>query len=896
MPRGDPRDRGDPEPLADSVRSAGGRGGGAGVKRLRSHLGRAHGGPGAAEAGDTQDGTAAQGPGILPGGGINRREVSAGSAPDYSAGSQSTPDTGDSMCSAFTDLGSRCRNIAGCDGLCSYHSRRERSANVIVDPLELVDWTRGVEVLGAVRPRADEPALAAGGEMEESMAEVETPHPAPDQPAGTTDGSVGDGSAAAQRMVRHLRAVPETGAADGEVVRRDGPLEPDVLALDRRRALYREALPDVSEQKLDRYVELYRNRWAGETVRAYEQRLRGFFEYAAGNGFHPLTCTSVQVEGYILHKMDEGKPDGSLYSVSYFKQFLAALRRALRANGLPDDTASVEIDGLISGYIRQYGSELPRMAKVEIRANELVEIERNVRLGCTYPAALLRAAVALGCDAGLGLSVTQLRALTFEDVAFSDASAIVVVSNRGSTDAIEIAERRRDPACPVAALRSLREAARNRMRAERDGATPTDAQLRDQPVFANQRSAAALSRKGLKLIVNKACASLQGVAPASRGRLPALSPDQRRQVIAAGAGTKAARNLALIFHTAFASARVGNVADFSVEHVAIWGRDADGASITTPIVDRVEPDGTVTKGILSRIAAITDTDILDEDGNSLIKSKLILGVHNTFAYGTKTKPYHENWYVVQPGWCCCPVRLLLCWLRDYDRLLSARGSRLAGHHPLFTNLKHVGEPIKYLSRTLGTIVKEAVASIGLPPGEYSAHSLRKFRASWVFSQGGSMTNVMVHDARSSEVEGLVYARPDRRDPFAADPTVGIFDKVASGQDTATRKAHRKPPAALPAAHTEPPDPADTAPPDPAYTEPDPADTEPPDPAYTEPDPADTEPPDPAYTEPVERCCSPQGAAPMLTTAISALRGTVEQLRRAGLDDRAITAVAGLAIA
>ena len=35
-----------------------------------------------------------------------------------------------------------------------------------------------------------------------------------------------------------------------------------------------------------------------------------------------------------------------------------------------------------------------------------------------------------------------------------------------------------------------------------------------------------------------------------------------------------------------------------------------------------------------------------------------------------------------------------------------------------------------------------------------------------------MTDVMLHDARSSEAEGLVYARPDRRDPFAADLTVG----------------------------------------------------------------------------------------------------------------------------
>ena len=143
----------------------------------------------------------------------------------------------------------------------------------------------------------------------------------------------------------------------------------------------------------------------------------------------------------------------------------------------------------------------------------------------------------------------------------------------------------------------------------------------------------------------------------------------------------------------------------------------------------------MTKGILSRIAVITDTDILDENGNSLYGS-LIMGVHTTFAYGTKTQRFHENWYPAQPGWEACPVRLLLKWLKAYDQLLAAdSGTRLAGWHPLFSNLKHPGEPINTLSRTLGKAVKTSMARIGRPPDAYSAHSLRKFRASHVLSQG-----------------------------------------------------------------------------------------------------------------------------------------------------------------
>ena len=272
-------------------------------------------------------------------------------------------------------------------------------------------------------------------------------------------------------------------------------------------------------------------------------------------------------------------------------------------------------------------------------------------------------------------------------------------------------------------------------------------------------------------------------------------------------------------------------------------------------MDRTEPDGTVTKGIISRIGTITLTDILDHDGNSLHASGLILGIDNTFAFGTKTQPFHDNRYPAQPGWSACPVRLVLKWIMVYDQLLAAaRSIRLEGSHPLFTSLKQPGEPIKAMSDVLGGIVKDAMVSIGVPPDAYSAHSLRKFRASYVLNNGGSMTDVMLHDGRSSEVEGLVYARIDPRNPLKADPTKGIYDKTAPKEHptmntapTAATSTAAGPPATDPAASAVP------------------------------------------STEPAS---TPQMAM-SLQEAISSLRDTIPVLRDSGLDDAAIASIAGL---
>lgn len=764
---------------------------------------------------------------------------------DHASGPQQSPPPGDSMCSAPTDIGGTCRRIAGDDGLCSYHRRRNRVA-AAVDPLELVDWSRSVETLDAVAAAAGEPAPRKGDEVGVTMSESQSEDPA----------SAGQAVVpAASQRARHLKAVPDAGDADGESAE---PFEaPDVLAIEHRRARLRAEMPLLSDTQIDKLASTYRSSLASETVRAYESRLTDFYRYAARHGFDPLRCSSVQVEAYLLELVNAHTPDDSgkvlrdrPYSVSYIKQIIAALRRATKARELPDHTEPIDVASIISAHKNDSSSDLPRMAKTEIRAHELMAIERTAREGTNHPMALRRAAVALGCDPDLDLSVTQLCALKFEDIALQGSTAVVAVRSRGSVDAIELRERPGDPACPVAALRGLREAARNRMRAQRGGAAPTDAQIRDGHVFANQRSGAALSRKGLKLIVTSACAAVEDVPPPKRGRLPALSAHQRRQAIASD-DPKTARDLTLIFHSAFASARVGNVADFNVEHVEVWGR-VGGVSTYTPLVDRVEPDGSITAGILGQIAVITDTDILDETGASLYESGLIMGVQNRFAYGTKTQLYHENWYVVQPGWPCCPVRLLLRWLKAYDGLLAVRGEQLAGHHPLFTSLKRVGEPIRYLSRTLGEVVRAAVSSIGLPPGSYSAHSLRKFRASHVLSRGGSMTEVMVHDGRSSEIEGPVYARRDPQNPFAGDPTVGIFDVVAGEQaeQAAAAGASHQSGAARP---------GEAGPARP------------------------------------EQSSSPSDAVPVPADAVSDLRLQVERLRGAGLDDRAIAEAALLGL-
>ena len=62
-----------------------------------------------------------------------------------------------------------------------------------------------------------------------------------------------------------------------------------------------------------------------------------------------------------------------------------------------------------------------------------------------------------------------------------------------------------------------------------------------------------------------------------------------------------------------------------------------------------------------------------------------MGVYNCFKYGTKTKPFHENWYPAQPGHPACPVRLLLQGIAAYDRqMVALHGRRLSVEDPLFT--------------------------------------------------------------------------------------------------------------------------------------------------------------------------------------------------------------------
>ena len=800
----------------------------------------------------------------------------------------------DSMCEETTVSGERCRRIAQPDGLCPYHSRSALPAQTI-DPLELIDWSTATETLtdlarpgfsencgmhAAVDEATPRPADAPDDSVTPEpvpAADPVTPEPVPaadpvtPEPVPAADPVTPEPVPAADpgdrpRRQRHLRAVPEPGKSTGEESRDGEAIEtPDIIGEDRIRAEYREECPGISDEEIETWIELDRNGLANATVRTYVQHLAPFYRYAAEHGFDPLRCHRAQVKGYIAHKMTTGKPDSSgnpdsdmPYSVGYFKKFRTALRHATEAKGLPDHTAGLNIAHTIRGYTRLNGSKLPRQAKAELRPDQLVDIERTAREGNTYPAALLRAAIAVGCDPDIGLTVGELCALTFQDVAFVDAAATITSPSSGGD--IKIKQRRGDPACSVAALRSLREAHRMRMRANARGSTPTEAQIQAHPVFANPDTGAAYSRPGLRKIVNKACASAAGVPPAARGKLPALSPQQRCSAIETGDDPRTTRNLAMMAHCAFSSARAGNAGDFNVEHLQAMGRDTDGSVLYTPLVDRIEPDGTVTKGIISRIGAITLTDILDHDGNSLHASGLILAIHNTFAYGTKTQPFHKNKYIVQPGWSACPVRLVLKWIMVYDQLLAAaRGIRLEGSHPLFASLKQPGEPIKRLSDVLGGIVKDAMVSIGIPPDEYSAHSLRKFRASYVLNNGGSMTDVMLHDGRSSEAEGLVYCRIDPRNPLKADPTRGIYDQTALKEPPAMNTA---------AAATEPA--ADTS-------------AQPPAPA------ADTA----ASAVPVSEPASTPQLATSLQEAIASLRDTVRVLRDSGLDDAAIASIAGL---
>ena len=115
-----------------------------------------------------------------------------------------------------------------------------------------------------------------------------------------------------------------------------------------------------------------------------------------------------------------------------------------------------------------------------------------------------------------------------------------------------------------------------------------------------------------------------------------------------------------------------------------------------------------------------------------------------------------------------------------------------------------------MSQALGGIVKTAMADLGINPENYSAHSLRKTRPSYAMSQNSSMTESMVHDGRSSEVTGLVYAHRNPRNPLDGDPTVNAYNKTCG--PTADQPATT----AGPAQPTEPETPATPEPPGPLY--------------------------------------------------------------------------------
>ena len=307
---------------------------------------------------------------------------------------------------------------------------------------------------------------------------------------------------ALQRQARPLYAVPDD--AEGPA----GPNErwtyepPDVVGGQRKREEYRQAMPELSEADLNSYVEIYESHSAAATRSAYEAALKPFYRVAERGGFDPLRCEPALLEGYVLHLMTYGKvgPSGDRdrsnpYSLTFFKTFLAAHRCATQVQGLPEIAGLVDVDRLLRGYNHKRGSELPRCAKKALLSRDLVDIERTVREGTTLQAATLRAAVTLGCDPHLNLGVPQLCRLTFADIAFSDDRAVLATMSRGCPKSVILAARAGDSACPVAALKSLREAKYLRMRAELRS-HPTDAQIDAQGLFVNARYGPAFDAPG----------------------------------------------------------------------------------------------------------------------------------------------------------------------------------------------------------------------------------------------------------------------------------------------------------------------------------------------------------------------------------------------------------------
>lgn len=687
-----------------------------------------------------------------------------------------------------------------------------------------------------------------------------------------TSGAPKNKSAGGAGGARRLRAVPDI--PDGENRPGDAGYvyeEPDVVGLERKRAEYRQARPDITDEELDTYLSLYRSHLSPQTIETYVSALTPFYKHAEVHGFHPLKCDAADIETYLLDLMTSGKQgaDGARdpkrpYSPTHFKKFLAALKRAAEAQELPNPGEDVDIRRLTRGYTRLRGSLLPRNGKTELLFDQLVEIERRAREGSTMQAAMPRAAIALGCDQDLYLTIAELCGLTFADVALASEQARITTSYRSTSAETSIIARPGDPACPVKALTDLRSAVHRRMRAARKGRPPTDKQIGAEPLFRNAHTGGPLSRTGLTKMVARACAGLPGVPEARTGRLPTLDAEQRRQAMNAALDVKTTRDLALVFHSVFTTSRVSETSAFRVGDVEVFGHDSDNMNVYSPLVAHTDPDGTHTEGIIDRVAEITETGLFDSDGANLYESGLILGAHNTYSFGTKTQDRHENWYPAQPGWAACPVRLLILWLKAYDRLMIEKhGRRLAAADPLFTNLKCPGEPLANMSQALGGIVKTALADLGINPENYSAHSLRKTRPSYVLSQNGSMTESMVHDGRSSEVTGLVYAHRNPRNPLDGDPTVDAYKRAA--------------------------DPAEG---DPATTGKTAEAGEPPAPDLKGRSVFET----PGGQLPDQPAGNTEGTAGAAGDAISTLHGAIAELRAAGLNDKAIAALAEFELA
>ena len=80
--------------------------------------------------------------------------------------------------------------------------------------------------------------------------------------------------------------------------------------------------------------------------------------------------------------------------------------------------------------------------------------------------------------------------------------------------------------------------------------------------------------------------------------------------------------------------------------------------------------------------------------------------------------------------------------------------------------------------------------LGFDPSRYSAHSLRKFRSTYIHSIGGSQLNGMLHDARSSEASNLPYVQTDPRNPVLRGPHGRHLGQCRHGETQANRGHQR----------------------------------------------------------------------------------------------------------